>query len=1024
MAKELFRIEKRAQEPLEELASFSKKVAEEGIVLLKNEDHILPLISKKVALFGRIQFNYYKSGTGSGGLVNVEHVDSILEALLKNPRITLDQELISHYQAWVEEHPFDEGSGQWASEPWAQLEKEMDDSFVEYISKHNDVAVVVFGRTAGEDRDNSVAPGSYLLSLEEEKLLSVVTKYFKQTIVILNVGNIIDLSFLDRYRIKGLMLAWHGGMYGADALADVLTGYVSPSGKLPMTIANSITDYPSHHQFGLKGKVIYEEDIYVGYRYFETFCKDKVAFPFGFGLTYSKFSIKPVSFDMLKEDIIFKIQVKNIGNTSAKEVAQIYVEAPLGLLGKPKRVLVGFQKTKLLKPNEEELITLSIPLKNLASYDDKGLIFKSSYVIEKGSYHFHIGNSVRDTKKAFSILVEDDLIMEKLHEASAPNEPFKRIKPTSNYEVSFEDVPLRSVDYVKRIEREKPKEITPNHQSYSFLDVYQEKITLDEFVASLTPVEMIEMTRGEGMSSPKVTPGTAAAYGGVTESLKAKGIPVACASDGPSGIRMDSGAYASSLPIGTLQASTFNPEIVKHLYYLEGLEMNSYQIDMLLGPGMNIQRHPLNGRNFEYFSEDPLLTGKMGAATIEGLHEAGVTGTLKHVAANNQETDRFNVNSVVSERALREIYLKGFEIAVKEAKADAIMTSYNPINGLWTASNYDINKIIIRDEWGFDGIIVTDWWAKMNEFGEKEGSKSNTKAMIKSTNNIYMVIGDSHANSGNDNSLVSFKEGLLSLGELQRVAKHILKHLLKTHAFSRMHQINFKKSNYKIRPWFKQSAKKWYYSDIKPITINHKTFALSPYIYRHHLRELNELISISSVNSYEITTDKKHLRLIHPHPLGDMIYHISVGDDKHSNQRKITDGLVFKPLQALKTDIWDPYLLDINQYVTKNDGIEIIDGVMVATQKDGLVTYAIDVKTYGKYILALQVSCSASHIAQIPCSIYVGNDVKSTLTFHGTDDKIINSNAYIRLDVGKHFISFNFKKSGLKIHEVKCMRHG
>src|SRR5690606_24720510 len=246
----------------------------------------------------------------------------------------------------IEDHPFDEGSGQWASEPWAQVEMELRDDLVQSLSQKNDVAIVIFGRTAGEDRDNYAGKGSYYLSEKEELLLKQVTTSFKQTVVILNVGNVVDLGFMDQFNVSSLVMAWHGGMYGADALVDVLTGYVSPSGKLPMTIAKSIESYPSHKNFGHHGKVIYEEDIYVGYRYFETFNQDAIRYPFGFGLSYSKFSFKPAAFDIQNEQIKLTIQVTNIGSYRAKEVVQIYHQPPQGQLGKPTRNLIGFTKTK------------------------------------------------------------------------------------------------------------------------------------------------------------------------------------------------------------------------------------------------------------------------------------------------------------------------------------------------------------------------------------------------------------------------------------------------------------------------------------------------------------------------------------------------------------------------------------------------------------------------------------------------------------------------------------------------------
>jgi beta-glucosidase len=286
------------------------------------------------------------------------------------------------------------------------------------------------------------------------------------------------------------------------------------------------------------------------------------------------------------------------------------------------------------------------------------------------------------------------------------------------------------------------------------------------------------------MCSPKVTPGIAAAFGGVTEELKAYGIPCGGCSDGPSGIRMDCGTYAFAMPNGTCLACTFDEELCERLYEMEGAELRKNRIDTLLGPGINLHRNPLNGRNFEYFSEDPLLTGRMAAAQLKGMASYGVTGTLKHFAANNQEHNRRSFNSIISERALREIYLKGFEIAVKEGGAYSIMSTYGAINGLWTASNYDLLTTILRGEWQYEGMVMTDWWSVMNDEGE-EPSMKNLSAMVRSQNDVYMVTSDSKRNTGDDNLKESLEAGTLERRHLQRCAKNILTMLMKSPVMER-----------------------------------------------------------------------------------------------------------------------------------------------------------------------------------------------------------------------------------------------
>ena len=312
-------------------------------------------------------------------------------------------------------------------------------------------------------------------------------------------------------------------------------------------------------------------------------------------------------------------------------------------------------------------------------------------------------------------------------------------------------------------------------------DVKSGKATLEAFVGQLSPEQLATIVRGEGMCSPKVTPGTAAAFGGVSDSLFNLGIPVASAADGPSGIRMDSGHKATQVPIGTLLGCTWNRDLNEELFALVGEELMAYRIDTLLGPGINIHRHPLNGRNFEYFSEDPFLTGMMAAAQTLGLKRAGVSGTIKHFAANDQETARVDVDSIMSERALREVHVKPFEMAVKLGEASTIMTSYNPVNGHWAASNYDLNTTLLRQEWGFKGIVMTDWWAKMNHpISGGEESKTYTSYMLRAQNDLYMVVDNDGAerNAMKDDTLEALKSGKLNLAELQRSAMNICRFIL------------------------------------------------------------------------------------------------------------------------------------------------------------------------------------------------------------------------------------------------------
>lgn len=760
----------------------------EGIVMLRNENKVLPLDkNEEVAVFGRIQNHYYKSGTGSGGMVNVSKVTGITDGLIESG-VKVNEELLSVYKKWDSENPYDIGNG-WGAEPWSQVEMPLDDKLAERISESCPTAIVIIGRTAGEEQDNRCSEGAYLLSSIERDMLEKVRKHFKKVIVLLNVGGIIDTEFIEACNPDAILYVWQGGMTGGKGTADVLTGKVSPSGKLTDTIAFSVSDYPSDKFFGGKLRNFYSEDIYVGYRYFETFAQDKVKYPFGFGLSYTRFDVNGCLSEEKNEAFSFDINVKNIGDFSGKEVVQLYAEAPQGKLGKALRVLCGYEKTKELKPGEEQKITIDVKLADLASYDDSGITgHKSCYVLEAGDYSFYIGTDVRNSRKAYTFKLDETIVTKQLSQRLAPVLPFERMKPEllpdGSYKAITEAVPLLEVYEYERRNSNIPETVPyTGDKGIKLADVLSGKNTMDEFIAQLSDYDLSCIIRGEGMGSPRVTAGTASAFGGVSDELKGFGIPCGCCSDGPSGMRLDCGTKAFSLPNGTMIASTFNRELITELYEYMGLEMRVNKVDCLLGPGMNIHRHPLNGRNFEYFSEDPFVTGTIAAAELKGLHNSGVTGTIKHFCGNNQETNRHVIDSVISERALREIYLKGFEMAVEYGKADSIMTTYGAVNGLWTAGSYDLNTEILRKEWGYSGFVMTDWWADINE-REKPADKTNYAAMIRAQNDVYMVCADSINNE--DNILAELEKGTLARGELQRCAANICRFLMYTNAMKRM----------------------------------------------------------------------------------------------------------------------------------------------------------------------------------------------------------------------------------------------
>lgn len=798
--------------PLEGFGEASRRAAVEGMVLLKNEDAMLPLKEKDcVSIFGRCQIDYYRSGTGSGGAVNVTYTSNLLDALREQGNVRINEELAKTYETWIKEHPFDDGGGMWAGEPWHQEEMPVTEEAAERAAQLSNKAVVVIGRTAGEDQDHAAVEGSYLLTAQEREMLQAVTRSFDQVAVVLNVSNIMDMSWLDtlehKENLRAVLYSWQGGSEGGNACAEILAGVVTPSGRLTDTIAYAIEDYPSTANFGDAEKNYYKEDIYVGYRYFETFAPDRVRFPFGFGLSYTDFTIEDtrITISGLGKEawIHIRVRVKNSGSVYAgKEVVQVYFEAPQGRLGKAARVLAGFAKTELLSPGASQELVVDFPVTAMASYDDSGAAgHRSCWVLEPGQYKVYVGTDVKSAVQISQIdealYMEECLVIEQQEEVLAPTCDYSRLRPGrkkegGHYEITYEKVPKQKISLEERIKKNLPRELEiTGDRGIRFQDVKDQKAGLKEFVAQLSKEELSRIVRGEGMCSPLVTPGTASAFGGVAPSLFHYGIPAACTADGPSGIRMDSGLKATQLPIGTLLASTWNLKLVEELYELEGEELLRNEVDTLLGPGINIHRNPMNGRNFEYFSEDPLVTGRFAAAVVRGIAKSGAAATVKHYACNNQEYGRNTADSIVSERAMREIYLKGFELAVKEGSARSIMTSYNPVNGHWSASNYDLCTTVLRGEWNYTGIVMTDWWAKMNDpvLGGK-ADISNTAAMVRAQNDLYMVVsnGGAEENVHEDNLLEALEDGRLTVGELQRSAVNICRFILQSPAAQRSGQ--------------------------------------------------------------------------------------------------------------------------------------------------------------------------------------------------------------------------------------------
>ena len=769
-----------------------RDVAAQGAVLLKNDGTLPFKKDSTVSLFGRVQKDWFFTGYGSGGDVNKPYAVDLIEGIRNCEDLKLNEKLAEIYCDWCEGNPIDHGIwGQW---PRFYPEMPLYKKTAKRSADSSDYAVVVIGRSSGEDRENVLEKGSYYITDEEIDLLDKVTAEFEKTVVLLNIGCIMDLSWMDKYgdKISAAMIVWQGGMESGNAVADLLSGKVSPSGKLSATVAKTYESFPSSKDFGNKEYNNYTEDIYVGYRYFETFNKDGVQYPFGFGLSYSEFKTEFVSLDKTDDGFNLKCKVTNIGSVPSAYAPQVYLEKPCGLLGNPYRELAAFNKTKVLSAGESEELTMFISMYDLASYDDSGKTgFRSAYVIEKGSYGFALGDNVRDAVRVAEWTSDENILYRQHRQTAAPRADFDIITAkmeNGEYKAVKEKAFKKQYDLKKIILEGLPKDIPQTgDKGYKLIDVKNGKVSMEDFVAQLSVKELEAISRGDyKMNSPLGALGNAGALGGVLPSLRKKGIPACITTDGPSGIRLS--ACCSLMPIGTLLASTFDEKLVEELMTKEAAEMADKETDILLAPGMNIHRSPLCGRNFEYFSEDPYLSGKMAAAYVRGVQCAGKSACPKHYACNNQEYNRNGNDSRLSERALRQIYLRGFEICVKESAPKNIMTSYNLINGVWGHYNYELCTMILREEWGYEGNVMTDWWmrkSKSQEFPEMCDQAYRVRAQV----DVLMPGGGRVVILRKpDGTLLKTygKKNGITLGEMQRTAMNVLRFAMNSTAMDRI----------------------------------------------------------------------------------------------------------------------------------------------------------------------------------------------------------------------------------------------
>lgn len=689
-------------------AGISRRAASEGMVLLEN-DGTLPLASTaKVAVFGHSRHmngNAYpndgfgKDGFitygGGSGEVTAPYVVDLLAGLNNRKN---EGKLQSVTDGGVE--------------PSAAA--------VNAAAEANDVAIVVIRRWAAEASDLSAGAGGYLLSAAETTTMQRVNAAFDKVIVVMNAGNAIDMTWTENYaNISAVLFAWYPGMEGGNALADILCGVVNPSGKLVDTFARNVNDYLSSATFA-QANPQYTDDIYVGYRYFVTADPnyEKVKYEFGYGLSYSNFVVADKTVRVDGDELVAEAKVTNNGPHPGKEVLQVYYSAPAGVLNKPAFELAAFAKTSLLEVGASETVAMRFPIGSMASYDDVGKTGAiSAYVMEAGDYNIHIGNSIKTATKSAAAgkYTQTGLrVVEQLSKRLTPPTAFNRIiDPVAGTYQSTGWTPAGGAP-TPGVPNPNPgpaASVTPvpwtGDGTIMLEDVYRQPGYIYDFVEQMTDAELRVMSRHQGSSI--LTDGT-----GAIGKMAKYGIPEANTADGPAGLRIgqigNRTVVSTSFPIGTLVACTWNEELMEEVGAAVGAEMKLNKVDIWLAPGMNIHRHPRNGRNFEYYSEDPLVSGKSAAAVTRGVQSEGGLVTVKHFAANNQETNRYYTNSQVSERALREIYLKGFEIAVKESAPGCVMTSYNRLNGSFTEASYELLTDILRNEWGFDGMVMTDWW--------------------------------------------------------------------------------------------------------------------------------------------------------------------------------------------------------------------------------------------------------------------------------------------------------------------------
>ncbi len=774
--------------------ALARRAAAEGMVLLKNQDKTLPFApGEKIALFGKGCVDYVKGGGGSGD-VTCAYAASLYDALAekeKEGKVSLFHALAHFYQNQMQAQ-YELGYA-----PGMTREPQVPEELMEQAKQFARTAVVTISRFSGEgwDRLASLEPneamweselefarrqaeifpqGDFYLTEEERRLIGQVTSAFDRVAVVLNIGGVMESAWIAADPgISAALLAWQGGMEGGRAAADILCGDADPSGRLADTFAEKLEDYPSTASFHeSKDYAAYTEDIYVGYRYFETIpgAAGKVIYPFGYGLSYTEFSIRPLCLmeDSKEETIRVYVEVENLGERAGREVVQLYYSAPQGKLGKPAKVLGAFQKTRRLAPGEKENLLLSLPVREMASYDDTGRIQKSAWVLEQGTYRFLVGNSVRNvTELPDTYTLDRDRVVCQLSQKLAPSKLKERMRSDGSLEALPEGIKQEEIPLFARMTNRETEGVAPGERGRDryylfeqtkkpFLDVAEGKLTLKEWMEQLSVEDLIWLLGGQENQGVSNTFGLG--------NLPEYGVPEIATADGPAGLRIlpQVGVLTTAWPCATLLACSFNPPLAWEVGAAVAAEVKENNLGVWLAPAVNIHRSPLCGRNFEYYSEDPLLAGRIGAGMVRGVQSCRIAATVKHFAFNNKETNRKNSDSRVSERAAREIYLKAFEIIVKEASPWCIMTAYNKVNGVWCSENRELIQGILREEWGFDGLVMTDWWTSGEHYLEARAG-----------NDLKM------GNGYPERVKEAYERGAISLEEIKSCAENVLGLILK-----------------------------------------------------------------------------------------------------------------------------------------------------------------------------------------------------------------------------------------------------